>query len=298
MKKLVNVPVATVWTTAESARDSDCKVLTATADMEAWIKEMDYDRLIELHDRNLVQTQVLYGEEVIVTEEKNGWSACLIPSQTSKKNSQGYPGYIPSAQLVEHPQNWPDLQQSVFVNVHGAELVIEESFLKLSYGTILFLNKIEEDVVYVQTPTGNGRMDRKYMKWIDDQKADGNSLVETGKQFLGLPYLWAGNSSFGYDCSGFVYSMCRANGYLIPRDAGDQSEVGKEIPFSEMEPGDALFFAYEEGKGALHHVGLYAGEGRMLHSPKTGKPIEMIELKGTIYEKELCKVRRYAGELV
>ena len=297
MRKVVNVPVATVWTTNENARDCDQKALTATPDIEGWIKEMDYDRLIDLHDRNLVQTQVLYGEEVIVTEERNGWTAVVIPSQSSDKNSDGYPGYIHSAQLVEKPQSWSNHQQFVIVKDHGAELVLAELVLKLSFGTILLLDKIEEEIVYVHTPTGKGYLNRENIKFFADEKGDGNSLVETGKQFLGLPYLWAGNSSFGYDCSGFVYSICRANGYLIPRDAGEQSRVGRDISLAEIEPGDALFFAYEEGKGALHHIGLYAGDGKLLHSPMTGKSIEIIELEGTIYEKELCRARRYVRDI-
>ncbi len=63
-----------------------------------------------------------------------------------------------------------------------------------------------------------------------------------------------------------------------------------------MKAGDLLFFAYEEGKGAIHHVGLYVGGGKMLHSPKTGKSIEILTLKETIYEKELCAVRRCFSE--
>lgn len=298
MRKLVNVPVATVWTTSQSARDYDQKALTATPDIERWIKEMDYDRLMDLHDRNLIQTQVLYGEEVIVTEEKNGWSAVVIPSQASDKHSDGYPGYIHAAQLVAKPESWSNHQQFIIVKDHGAKLVSSELVLKLSFGTILLLDRMEGEIVYVHTPTGKGYLNRKNIKLYDGEIADGKSLVETGKQFIGLPYLWAGNSSFGYDCSGFVYSICRANGYLIPRDAGEQSRVGNEMKLTEIEPGDALFFAYEEGKGTLHHVGLYAGDGKLLHSPKTGKTIEIIELQGTIYEKELCKARRYVRDMV
>jgi cell wall-associated NlpC family hydrolase len=54
-----------------------------------------------------------------------------------------------------------------------------------------------------------------------------------------------------------------------------------------------LFFAHEKGEGSIHHVGIYYGKGKMLHSPKTGKTVELIELKGTLYEEELCAARRY-----
>ncbi|HLR40215.1 MAG TPA: NlpC/P60 family protein, partial [Virgibacillus sp.] len=59
------------------------------------------------------------------------------------------------------------------------------------------------------------------------------------------------------------------------------------------------FFAYEAGKGKLHHVGIYYGNGKMIHAPQTGKGVEVISLKDTVYEKELYAARRYwqeAGE--
>jgi cell wall-associated NlpC family hydrolase len=58
-------------------------------------------------------------------------------------------------------------------------------------------------------------------------------------------------------------------------------------------PGDLIFFAHDEGKGRVHHVGIYYGDGRMLHAPKTGMTIEIIPLAGTVYEREICSVRRY-----
>jgi cell wall-associated NlpC family hydrolase len=87
--------------------------------------------------------------------------------------------------------------------------------------------------------------------------------------------------------------MCKANGFIIPRDAHDQANAGVEIKLEEIRPGDLLFFAYEGGKGRIHHVGIYYGDGKLLHSPNTGKTVEIIPLAGTIYERELCAARRY-----
>ena len=56
-----------------------------------------------------------------------------------------------------------------------------------------------------------------------------NDFVETGLQFLGVPYLWGGTSSKGFDCSGFTKTIYALNGYLIPRDASQQIHAGKEI---------------------------------------------------------------------
>ncbi|WP_162875106.1 C40 family peptidase, partial [Enterobacter cloacae] len=74
-------------------------------------------------------------------------------------------------------------------------------------------------------------------------------------------------SSYGYDCSGFAYSMYASQGITIPRDASDQALAGTEAASNQLRPGDLLFFAYEEGKGRIHHVGIYIGDGKMIHSP-------------------------------
>ena len=120
--------------------------------------------------------------------------------------------------------------------------------------------------------------------------------VDKGLAFLDLPYLWGGMSSYGYDCSGFTYTMLKACGYFIPRDAGDQARGGVEVPLDNAErweKGDLLFFANDEGKGNVRHVGFYYGNGLLLHSHSTGKSIELLKLAGSSLEKDLCAVRRY-----
>ncbi|MCQ2009102.1 NlpC/P60 family protein [Sporolactobacillus sp. STSJ-5] len=90
--------------------------------------------------------------------------------------------------------------------------------------------------------------------------------------------------------------MFYAGGYLIPRDADDQSILGKAVSFENVLPGDLLFFAYERGKGYVHHVGIYVGNGKMIHSPTPGAIISITELKESKYEEELCTIRRYWKE--
>ncbi|WP_260631026.1 C40 family peptidase [Bacillus sp. S/N-304-OC-R1] len=301
-KWLVNAAVATVWTSYDSTREIDKEAIECPGDVELWLNGLNYETRLELCNRNLVQTQVLYGQEVLVIEEKAGWAHIIVPDQASSKNSEGYPGWIPKAQLV-NKQDWKLEESSVAVvnqkkgTLYGNDYA---PMISLSYQTVLPVLSAEGEWLRVQTPEGEGflRTDGviQYNSVHDQTKGDGNSIVKAGEQFLHLPYLWGGMSSFGYDCSGFSYSMCKANGYIIPRDAHDQAASGKEIELDQIEPGDLLFFAYEEGKGSIHHVGIYYGEGKLLHSPNTGKSIEIINLENTIYEKELCAARRYWQE--
>lgn len=95
----------------------------------------------------------------------------------------------------------------------------------------------------------------------------GWEVVQTASQFHGIPYLWGGNSSRGFDCSGFTQTVFAANGFLLPRDANMQVEIGSEIPidstFANVVPGDMLFFG--EGE-RITHVGISLGGPRFIHA--------------------------------
>src|SRR5690625_4136472 len=169
--------------------------------------------------------------------------------------------------------------------------------MKLSYMTFLPVASTNYDRLEVITQIGNHYLAKYNVEIVRSEdglkKGSGNDIAKAGEPYVSLDYFWGGMSSFGYDCSGLSYAVHKANGYKIARDAGDQAASGEEVDFDKMKPGDLLFFAYEEGKGTLHHVGIYYGGGKMLHSPQTGKGIEITSLEGTIYAKELCAVRRY-----
>jgi len=292
---IVNVPVATVWTSHDSARDIDYKAISYPPQIEEWLNELKFETRLELCDRNLVQTQCLLGQEVLVLEKKGEWSHVIVLDQPSSKDKRGYPGWIPSVQLIESSTTKENARK-VVVKMKKAPLYSEQlkKVCDLSYQTELPYLEEESEYIKVQTPSGVGLLKVEDVLIINcTPSGSGKDIVKAGEKFLGLPYLWGGMSSFGYDCSGFSYSMCKANGYVIPRDAHDQACYGVEIKLDQIQPGDLLFFAYEEGKGTIHHVGIYYGNGNLLHSPKTGKSVEIISLANTVYEKELCVARRY-----
>ncbi|MCP1356157.1 C40 family peptidase [Aneurinibacillus migulanus] len=297
----VATTVATVWTAPESPRTLDVHVLGNPSDIEGWIGSMSLDDKLELHDRNLVQTQALYGTPVEILEDADDWIRVAIPDQASRKESRGYPGWMPRRQVKENTEYMAALEKRRWAVVSRPKTRLYRD--RYSQGIVLsFLTRLpvlaqDEEWITVATPDG------PQLLWADDVTVtDGSArkdaecgfrILETGKMFLGLPYLWGGMSSFGYDCSGFAYSMHKSQGIIIPRDASDQAMYGKEIAPEDLAPGDLLFFAYEEGRGAVHHVGIYAGAGMMIHSPETISSVEIIPLRGYKYENEHCISRRY-----
>ncbi|TGA97473.1 NlpC/P60 family protein [Sporolactobacillus shoreae] len=295
--KRVGVPVASVWTDPDSVRPIDAPAVTARPDIAGWLAQMTRKQTIDLCDEKRLQTQVLFGDDVIVDDIRGNWAKVVVPSQASAKDTRGYPGWVPAVQLSS-----PNLgagREKVMVQSKQALFKNENQLpvFSLSFGTFLDLIDVQGAAVRVDSPAGTGYVNTSDVIFPFRRPKDtGEEIVANAMRFLDLPYLWSGMSAYGYDCSGFSYSMLRAGGYLIPRDADDQSVKGREIPKAEMKPGDLLYFAYEQGKGYVHHVGIYAGDGKMVHSPTPGKKVSLTELAGTIFEEELCTVRRYWKE--
>ena len=296
---IASVQVATVWTNSKSPRELDSLATGETTDIETWLSNLSYEEKVALCDENRLQTQVLYGEIVLVEEVKGDWAKIIIPSQPSKKDERGYPGWVPFHQLKEVKRDeWLRPETAAVTQKHTwLENESGEKVIKLSYMTCLPVVEVEESRVVVHTHDGKGYLTKEHVAIFPTEQGgelgDGISIIQAGEPYIGLDYLWGGMSSFGYDCSGFAYAMHKANGIQISRDASDQAMHGEEVPIDQLKPGDLLFFAYEEGKGIIHHVGFYYGDGKMLHSPMTGRGIEIVSLAGTKYERELCIARRY-----
>lgn len=302
---IVAVSVATVWTKPESPVDTDRAALTAPVDLRGWLGSLTVEEKLDFYNRNAIQTQALFGTRVEVLEERGDWSHILIPEQSSKKDERGYPGWVPTVQLAA----WSDAytiqsgQPAVLVTAPHARLYDSQrqAGIELAYLTRLALLQEEADWVKVATPLGDAFLRCEDVQVVTageriieiQAENAGEAIVAHGKRFLGVPYLWGGMSSYGYDCSGFAYNMHRSVGIVIPRDASDQATAGHKVEKEDLLPGDLLFFAYEEGKGRVHHVGIYMGNGEMIHSPDSRGAIEIVQLSGYKLKHEHSISRRY-----
>lgn len=161
--------------------------------------------------------------------------------------------------------------------------------------------------------------------WAQKSKPSEAGIIATAKQFIGTPYLWGGASSKGLDCSGLVRLTWFMNGYLLPRNASQQVFLGREIIvnanhnigkdneklYDEMvkrtanlKPGDLVFFGNPETrwkKESITHVGIYIGNGEIIHASHKVRINSLIPGTHNYYENShrLLKARRlfdWSGE--
>lgn len=100
--------------------------------------------------------------------------------------------------------------------------------------------------------------------------------IDLAKRFLGIPYLWGGRSSFGYDCSGFTQMLVHSRGILMPRDADQQAVWSGSVTVdrADLQPGDLLYFG--ESAQKITHTGMYIGSGEFIHDTTHAHPVIQI----------------------
>ncbi|MFJ3791350.1 NlpC/P60 family protein [Kitasatospora sp. NPDC090091] len=99
------------------------------------------------------------------------------------------------------------------------------------------------------------------------------AIVQFAYAQLGKPYGWSMTGPNSFDCSGLTGAAYRAADIKLPRMSQDQWNAGTRIARGDLQPGDLVFFY-----GDLHHVGIYIGDGKMIHAPRTGKNIEVLPI--------------------
>ena len=176
----------------------------------------------EVSEKSEMISQILYGETCEILETEGNFSKI-------KMDFDAYEGWINSSilkkQNAEISKNLVTQTFGVFDLPEGRNLLSLGS--EVAFETEIFVDK------------NNIR----------------ESLVETAKKFINVPYLWGGRSYFGIDCSALVQLVYKIHGIALPRDADKQAELGEARDFvEESEPGDLAFF--EDDTGFISHVGL------------------------------------------
>jgi len=122
-------------------------------------------------------------------------------------------------------------------------------------------------------------------------------LASTALDLIGIRYKWGGNTpETGLDCSGLVrYVFQQVTGVTLPRTAKDMSRLGTEVAVTDLQPGDLVFF--NTRRFAFSHVGIYLGDDRFIHAPRSGAEVEIAELDNSYWRQHFNGARRLVGVL-
>lgn len=141
----------------------------------------------------------------------------------------------------------------------------------LFYGTPIVVGRQSNEIVACELPDRSKFwLSRNCLRPINirsNTEVSGARLVLEAKRFLGVPYLWGGITSAGFDCSGLVQTVCGSFGITLPRDTKDQIKVGKPVARDDIRSGDLLFFE--------RHVGFAIGRNKIVHASVGGSGVRV-----------------------
>ncbi len=117
-----------------------------------------------------------------------------------------------------------------------------------------------------------------------------DKVLSTARSYWGIPYVWGGTSTSGFDCSGYTHYVLLKNDIIIPRSAVDQYQTGTWVSKSNLKPGDLVFFSTY--KAGASHVGFYIGNGQFIHASSAAGYITVSNLSTTYYAEHYIGAKR------
>jgi cell wall-associated NlpC family hydrolase len=264
-------------------------------------------------DKSDVVSQAIYGSNVKLLVARGEWSRIQtddrykgwVPSHHLRIILSGN-GYATSGTIVQ--------VDSLFANVYDEpDVTRHKPVVTIPFGARLEgVAEKSNDVNSDPAKQAAVRQNQSHEGWIrvylpdrrnawiqaSDVVAEPKPMsipesIELGKRFLGLPYLWGGRSSFGFDCSGFTQMLVRARGITMPRDADQQAAWSGVTPVErkDLQPGDLLFFG--ASAKSIVHTGMYIGDGQFIQDTTNGHPVVQISrLDDDPWTKLLVACRR------
>lgn len=199
---------------------------------------------------------------------------------------------------IDEPAQYYGVVQVSTLNVRQGASMDAGVLATLSYGSRVRVNWIEPGWVCVAYNNDGlmGYVSADYITVYDGEMPQasegGQAVCDLAAQFLGVPYVWGGTSPSGFDCSGLVQYVYAQLGYSLYRVADDQMKNGIPVSRDELMPGDIIGFSSAGLGGYASHIGIYVGDGMMIHAPHTGDVVKYTSIDSDYYSKRFAGARR------
>ncbi|MBC8182477.1 C40 family peptidase [candidate division KSB1 bacterium] len=219
-------------------------------------------------------TQELLGKEIRILKKDGIWFYCQF--------EDNYIGWIMESSVASGDKKFIEQwrEQPKLIITASCGQILQKASGKNNYPVcdVVLGNKminlgIENNLFHVQLPDGRkgyikNNMAMDVEKFNELPKGKAKDLIHLAYSFMGIPYFWGGKSPKGFDCSGFVQTIYKMNGFQLQRDANMQVNQGKEVlidgSLDNLKSCDLLFFG--ENLEHITHVGMYLGEGKFIHA--------------------------------
>jgi len=229
-----------------------------------------------------LSSELCYGTDLEVLDEQGKW---VFTKQTDGYLGWAYRPYLSEgvAPTATHLVVAPSIE--MFAEPSEASKVIT----RLVSGTGVGLEETRGEWVRVKANQTGWVLDFSLQSvsdipdGIDEKRA---WMIQDSQRMIGIPYLWGGTSGNGIDCSGFARLLHRWVGVSIPRDADMQCNAAKPVE-PPYEVGDLFFFAEDDSKRNISHVGMSLGGWKMIHSSRGRNGVYVDDIQEVKYLKDI-----------
>jgi hypothetical protein len=256
------------------------------------------------------ETQALFGEILLVYEERDGYYRVEAPDQpeyTHASRWQGYPGWVSKGDLLHRPVDYQTnaLVVARYADVLSSKKAWAEPIMRLPLGSRIYMIYSEKGWARLTDARGNVgwirakdiRMDRVPLEKENEWR---EAVLAAARQFLGDPYYWGGRAGHrkwdrsvpsGVDCSGLVSISYRAAGIRVPRDSHEQFMASQPVKDAgDLRPGDLVFLAKRDRPDRMEHVMLFEGRESLLEAVHAEHVVRRVSFK-----KKLGRSRAEVG---
>lgn len=145
----------------------------------------------------------------------------------------------------------------------------------------------------IPTPSGQRDMTDTFPYWNKPFfSGDAQAIMNEAYRYMGVRYVWGGNTFKGIDCSGFVKNVFARSGYSLPRTSSEQLTWGLPVPRGELAAGDRLYFGRSKDGRGVTHTGIYIGDGYFIHSSSSQGGVAISNLNNATWNRIYQCARR------